>query len=39
MGKTDAWMGAIKDWAAAVRDEDNRLNWAYCQYGVCAYAA
>jgi hypothetical protein len=36
LGKTDAWKGAIKDWAAAVRDEDNRLNWAYCQYGVCA---
>jgi hypothetical protein len=36
LGKTDAWKGAIKDWAAALRDEDNRLNWAYCQYGVCA---
>ena len=36
LGKTDAWKGAIKDWAAAVRDEDNRLNSAYCQYGVCA---
>jgi hypothetical protein len=36
LGKTDAWKGAIKDWAAAVRDKDNRLKWAYCQYGVCA---
>ncbi len=36
LGKTDAWKGAIKDWAAAVRDEDNRLNSAYCQDGVCA---
>ena len=36
LGKTDAWKGAIKDWAGAVRDEDKRLNWAYCQYGICA---
>ena len=36
LGNTDPWKGAIKDRAAAVRDEGNRLNWAYCQYGVRA---
>jgi hypothetical protein len=36
LGKTETWKHAIKSWAAAARDEENTLTWAYCQYGVYA---
>lgn len=36
LGRTQRWQRAIAAWAAAVRDENNRLHWAYLQYSVYA---
>jgi len=39
LGRTPRWQMAIANWAAAVRDTDNTLRWAYLQYLVYASSA